>query len=87
MHFCSLLSPKDTENTQGPLRTLSPPGIVRRDRAYAAIDGILARGKVPFLVGGTGLYVRAVTEGFTFTDARPDPALRAELEEKVWGKD
>ena len=51
--------------------------------AYAAIDDILARGKAPFLVGGTGLYVRAVTEGFTFTDARPDPALRAELEKKT----
>ena len=51
--------------------------------AYAAIDGILARGNPPFLVGGTGLYVRAVTEGFTFTDARPDPALRAELEGKT----
>ena len=34
--------------------------------AYAAIDGILARGRVPLLVGGTGLYVRAVTEGYTF---------------------
>ena len=51
--------------------------------AYAAVDDILARGKRPFLVGGTGLYVRAVTEGFTFTDARPDPALRAELEGKT----
>ena len=51
--------------------------------AYAAVDDILARGKTPFLVGGTGLYVRAVTEGFTFTDARPDPALRAELEGKT----
>ena len=51
--------------------------------AYAAIDDILARGRRPFLVGGTGLYVRAVTEGFTFTDARPDPALRAELEGKT----
>ena len=51
--------------------------------AYAAIDDILARGRTPFLVGGTGLYVRAVTEGFTFTDARPDPALRAELEGKT----
>ena len=51
--------------------------------AYAAIDGILARGNPPFLVGGTGLYVRAVTEGFTFTDARPDPALRAKLEGKT----
>ena len=51
--------------------------------AYAAIDGILSRGNTPFLVGGTGLYVRAVTEGFTFTDARPDPALRAKLEGKT----
>lgn len=48
--------------------------------AYAAIDDILARGKVPFLVGGTGLYVRSVTEGFTFVDSKPDPALRARLE-------
>lgn len=31
--------------------------------AYGAIDGILSRGKLPFLVGGTGLYLRAVTEG------------------------
>ena len=50
--------------------------------AYAAIDGILARGHLPFLVGGTGLYLRAVTEGFTFSDAQPDPGLRAELEGK-----
>lgn len=50
--------------------------------AYAAIDGILERGKVPFLVGGTGLYVRAVTEGFVFNDVRPDPELRAQLEGK-----
>lgn len=48
--------------------------------AYAAIDGILARGKPPFLVGGTGLYVRAVAEGYTFQETRPDPALRARLE-------
>ena len=51
--------------------------------AYAAIDDVIARGRTPILVGGTGLYVRAVTEGFTFTDARPDPALRAELEGKT----
>lgn len=51
--------------------------------AYGAIDGILARGKRPFLVGGTGLYVRAVTEGFVFTDTAPDPALRSALEDKT----
>ena len=53
--------------------------------AYQAIDGILTRGKVPFLVGGTGLYLRAVTEGFVFTDTGPDPALRAVLERESTG--
>ena len=54
--------------------------------AYAAIDDILARGKVPLLVGGTGLYVRAVAEGYTFRDSQPNPALRAELEQKSAGE-
>ena len=54
--------------------------------AYAAIDDILARGKVPLLVGGTGLYVRAVAEGYTFRDSQPNPALRAELEQKSTGE-
>ena len=48
--------------------------------AYAAIDGTLARGKIPLLVGGTGLYVRAVAEGYAFPESQPNPALRAELE-------
>lgn len=48
--------------------------------AYAAIDDILARGRLPFLVGGTGLYVRSVAEGYVFHAAPPDPALRARLE-------
>jgi tRNA dimethylallyltransferase len=49
-------------------------------RAYAAIEDIHARGKVPVLVGGTGQYVRAVVEGWTIPRIPPDPALRAELE-------
>lgn len=48
--------------------------------AYAAIDGIVRRGRTPFLVGGTGLYVRAVSEGYVFHAAPPDPTLRAGLE-------
>ena len=48
--------------------------------AYQAIDGILARGKVPFLVGGTGLYVDSVAEGYVLSDRKPDHALRAWLE-------
>ncbi|MER2598467.1 MAG: tRNA (adenosine(37)-N6)-dimethylallyltransferase MiaA [Caldilineales bacterium] len=48
--------------------------------AYAAIDDILSRGRTPLLVGGTGLYVRAVTEGLGIPEVPPDEALRAELE-------
>lgn len=48
--------------------------------AYAAIDAIHARGRVPFLVGGTALYLRAVVEGLRIPEVPPNPALRAELE-------
>jgi tRNA dimethylallyltransferase len=52
-------------------------------RARAAIDDIRARGRVPLLVGGSGLYVRAVLERFEFpgTDAGLRAALEAELAE------
>lgn len=49
-------------------------------QAYAAIDDIVARGKVPFLVGGTGLYVNAVADGYELVDAGPDDAVRQRLE-------
>ncbi len=48
--------------------------------AYEAIDAILARGRLPFLVGGTGLYVDSVTEGYVMSDRMPDLAYRDELE-------
>lgn len=51
--------------------------------AYRAIDGILARGAVPFLVGGTGLYVASVTEGYQLSDRVPNLAYREELETKT----
>jgi tRNA dimethylallyltransferase len=49
--------------------------------ARAAIDDVLARGRVPLLVGGSGLYVRAVLEEFEFPGT--EPALRAELEAEL----
>ena len=48
--------------------------------AYAAMDDIHARGRVPFLVGGTALYLRAVVLGLRIPEVPPDPALRAALE-------
>lgn len=48
--------------------------------AYRAIDKIHRRGRLPLLVGGTGLYVRAVLEGLGIPEVPPDEALRADLE-------
>ncbi len=47
--------------------------------AVVAIEGILSRGHVPILVGGTGLYYRALTRGL-FPGPAADPRLRARLE-------
>src|SRR4051794_11667482 len=49
--------------------------------ARTAIDDILRRGRVPLLVGGSGLYVRAVLEEFEFPGT--DPAIRARLEAEL----
>jgi tRNA dimethylallyltransferase len=54
-----------------------------QDRAYAAIDDVLARGRLPLLVGGTGQYVQAVTEGWRIPRVAPHPDLREELEAKA----
>ena len=51
--------------------------------AYATIDDIHRRGRVPFLVGGTSLYVRAVVEGLRIPEVPPNPQLRAELEAQL----
>ena len=47
--------------------------------AYAAIDDVLARGRLPLLVGGSGQYVRAVVEGWGIPRVPPDQELRDEL--------
>ncbi|MDY0268169.1 MAG: tRNA (adenosine(37)-N6)-dimethylallyltransferase MiaA [Trichloromonas sp.] len=49
--------------------------------AHPAIAAIHRRGKVPVLLGGTGLYLRGVTEGLVAAPAG-NPALRAELLER-----
>ena len=50
--------------------------------AYASIDEIISKGKVPFLVGGTGLYSRSVVEGYSLSECTPDENMRKALEEK-----
>ncbi|MBQ0078881.1 MAG: tRNA (adenosine(37)-N6)-dimethylallyltransferase MiaA [Eubacterium sp.] len=50
-----------------------------QQQAYAAIDDIIARGKPAFLVGGTGLYVNAVVDGYDIRKENLDPKLREEI--------
>jgi tRNA dimethylallyltransferase len=48
--------------------------------ALAAIQDIRARGRVPFLVGGTGLYIDSVVLNYEFDSTPIDPQVRQELE-------
>jgi len=49
--------------------------------AEERIEAILARGRVPFVVGGTGLYIRAITENFSLPPENPE--LRKKLHDEL----
>jgi len=51
--------------------------------ARQAMDSIVQSERVPFLVGGSGLYVRAVLEGWTIPRVPPDLLLRESLEREA----
>ena len=54
-----------------------------QESSLKAIADIQRRGKLVFLVGGSGLYVRAVTGGLSIPKVAPDPELRRKLEERA----
>ncbi len=49
--------------------------------ARRVVDGLLAAGRTPVLVGGSGLYLRAVIDDLSFPGT--DPAVRARLEAEL----
>ena len=53
------------------------------EMAAACVDGILARGKLPIVAGGTGLYVDSLLSGRTFAAFSPESPLRKELEREL----
>src|SRR5680860_169606 len=56
--------------------------------ARAAFDDVRSRGRVPVLVGGSGLYVRAALDTLDFPGTDPDVRARLEREaEEVGGAD
>lgn len=54
-----------------------------QSKALKAIEDLKRRGKTPFLVGGSGLYVWALLEGWRIPPVPPDTALRQELETRA----
>lgn len=68
-------------------------GIVEPNRVYSVFDfqkdahrlieQIQKRGKVPVVVGGTGLWIRALKEGLNFQQTKPDLKLRKRLEQEL----
>ena len=49
-------------------------------KAYDAIDDIFSRNIHPFLVGGTGLYVNSIVDGYNLSGEKPDPEIRSRVE-------
>ncbi len=70
-HFIDMLNPDEDYSA----------GEYARD-ARAVIADIFARGNQPIVVGGSGLYIRALLEGFFSFDAK-DERLRVELKKRL----
>ena len=51
--------------------------------AQRALTAVWGRGRLPVLQGGTGLYIRALLDGWNLADAPPDPRVRAALEDRL----
>lgn len=48
---------------------------------FAAFEDVRLRGRLPVIVGGTGMYLDSVIRGYAFVDVPANEALRAELEQ------
>ena len=53
------------------------------EAANREVQAICARGRLPILVGGTGLYIESFLNGVRFAEQKADPALREKLEREA----
>ncbi len=51
--------------------------------ARGKMEEILSRGKLPIIVGGTGLYIQAIVSDISFPEVPPNKILRKELEHRA----
>jgi tRNA dimethylallyltransferase len=83
--------PTKTEETKGVpyyLIDILPPNrefnvAIYKKLAVQTIKEIQKNGKLPFLVGGTGLYIQAVVDNTQFPRVPPQKKLREKLEKKT----
>ncbi len=68
-HLIDIINPKDPWNV-----------VLFQQKAEAAALEISERGRLPFLVGGTGFYIQALLYGIDFTKTEEDSAFRREME-------
>lgn len=63
-----------------PKRTYTASCFARDGRR--AIKKIIARGRIPIVIGGTGFYIRALVDDISIPEVPPNTKLRAQLEKK-----
>ncbi|QJC88720.1 tRNA (adenosine(37)-N6)-dimethylallyltransferase MiaA [Bacillus inaquosorum] len=68
-HLIDILDPKDSFSTAD-----------YQDLVRNKISEIAKRGKLPMIVGGTGLYIQSVLYDYTFTEEANDPAFRQSMQ-------
>ncbi len=56
---------------------------IYKEKAIEAINEIIEKGKIPILVGGTGLYIKAIVDNLDFPKVKPDLKMRNKLESKT----
>jgi tRNA dimethylallyltransferase len=54
-----------------------------KKKAVKIIKDIQKRDKLPFLVGGTGLYIQTIVDNLQIPEVKPDKKLRAKLEKQT----
>ena len=90
--YCNIGTNKPTDKELGGVRCrlldIVDPGtpFTVADYQRLAVDAVTdidRGGRLPVLQGGTGLYLRALLDGWNLGDAPPNPELRAALEERL----
>lgn len=81
-------TPEETEGIPHHMVAVADPAekwsVARfTEAADACIQDIFRRGKLPILVGGTGLYLDAIISGLTFAPGKAGGAVRKELEAQL----